>query len=371
MATDVALGFACRELLNKGATPPCISPTSEETLCTLSPVLRLVQCFLRSPTLASVLLGAAVAFGLIAASPLQAQQYPTRAVRVVVPFPPGSGIDTITRLYTNRLPELMGQQFIVDNRSGAAGNVGAELVVRSAPDGYTLLSAASSAAISQSLYKNLSFDLIRDFDPVAMFAAGPFLLVTNVTVPATNLKELIALAKASPGKLTFASTGTGSSPHLTGEMLKMQAGLSLLHVPYKGVPQAVADMVGGRVDLFFASTVSLLPHVKTGKLRAIAMASDKRSAAAPDLPTFAEAGMPGFESSTWWSLIAPSKTPRDAIVRLNSAILKIAQTQEIRERMAVEGSDTLAYSPEQTGAFIKSEMTKWAKVVVASGATAD
>ncbi|MBI4191493.1 MAG: tripartite tricarboxylate transporter substrate binding protein [Betaproteobacteria bacterium] len=304
---------------------------------------------------------------LILSGAVCAQIYPAKAVRIVVPFPSGAGVDIVTRLFTPRLTEVLGQQFIVDNRGGAAGNIGAEAVARAAPDGYTLLTAPSSVAISRSLYKNLSFDLARDFEPIALLASTPYVLVVHPSLPVRSVKELIALAKARPGQLSFGSSGNGSGAHLAAELFKMQAHVDFLHVPYKGTAPAVTDLIAGQVSLVFGNMLSVLPQVKAGRLRGLAVTSAKRSLAAPELPTVAEAGLPGFESGTWFALIAPAGTPREIVTRLNATITKIGQTPDIRDRLAAQGAEPLGGAPEEVGAFVRSEITKWGKVVAASG----
>lgn len=298
-----------------------------------------------------------------------AQTYPARVVRIVVPYPAGAGVDIMTRLFTPRLGERLGQQFIVDNRAGAGGNIGAEVVAHAAPDGYTLLMAPASIAISQSVYKNLRYDLKRDFQAIALVASVPFVLVVHPSLPIRTTRELIALAKARPGQLTFASAGTGSSSHLIGEMFNMQAGIKMLHVPYKGTAPAIVDTIAGQVSLTFANTLSVLPQVRAGRLRALAITSAKRSAAAPGLPPVAESGVPGFEASTWFALLAPAGTPREIVMRVNASINQIAQ--EIREDIAKQGGEPLGGTPEQAAAHITSEVAKWGKVVAASGARAE
>ncbi|MBI3069311.1 MAG: tripartite tricarboxylate transporter substrate binding protein [Betaproteobacteria bacterium] len=297
-----------------------------------------------------------------------AQTYPARVVRIVVPYPAGAGVDIMTRLFTPRLGEKLGQQFIVDNRAGAGGNIGAEVAAHAAPDGYTLLMAPASIAISQSVYKNLRYDLKRDFQAIALVASVPFVLVVHPSLPIKTTRELIALAKAHPGQLTFASAGTGSSSHLIGEMFRMQARINMLHVPYKGIA-AIMDTIAGQVSLTFANTLSVLPQVKAGRLRALAITSARRSAAAPGLPPVAESGLPGFEAATWFALLAPAGTPREIVARLNALINEIAQ--EMREAIAKQGAEPLGGTPEQVAAHITNEVAKWAKVVAASGARAD
>jgi len=297
-----------------------------------------------------------------------AQSYPARPVRVIVPFPPGAGADITTRLFAPRLSEALGQAVVVENRAGAAGNIGAEVVARAAPDGYTLLTAPASLAISQTLYKKLSFDLLRDFQAVSMLASVPFVLVVHPSLPARSVKDLIAFAKARPGQINYASSGNGSAPHLTTEMLKMQARIDVVHVPYKGTPLAVIDLLTGQVSFMFANPLSILPHVNSGRLRALGVTSAKRNAATPQLPTMAESGLPGFESGTWFAVLAPAGTPREVVERLSADIVKLTQHSDTREKLAAQGAETLTMSPAETAAYLRSEVTKWGKVVEASGA---
>jgi tripartite-type tricarboxylate transporter receptor subunit TctC len=300
-----------------------------------------------------------------------AQSYPVKPVRIIVPFPPGAGADITTRLVAPRLSEALGQQLVVENRAGAAGNIGAEVVARAAPDGYTLLTAPASLAIGQTLYQKLPFDLTRDFQPVAMLASVPFILVVHPSLPAKNVKELVALAKSRPGQINYASTGSGSSPHLTAEMLKMQARIDVVHVPYKGTPLAVTDLLGGQVSFMFANALSVLPQVSAGRLRALAITSAKRSATTPQLPTMIESGLSGFESGTWYALLAPAGTPREVVARLSGEVARLTRNADLREKLAAQGAEALTMTPEQTAAYIKSEIAKWGKVVRASGATVE
>jgi tripartite-type tricarboxylate transporter receptor subunit TctC len=265
----------------------------------------------------------------------------------------------------------MGQQFIVENRSGAGGNVGAAEAARAAPDGYTLLAAPSSIAVSQSLYKNLSFNVEKDFRSIAMMASVPFVLVVNPTVPAKSVKELIALAKSKPGLLTFASTGNGSSPHLTAEMFKMQAGVDISHVPYRGSAPAMTDLMSDQVNMMFANALSVLPQVQAGRLRALAITSTTRSASAPTIPTMAESGLPGFDSETWFALLTPNGTPQFIINRLNAQTARVMQLPDVQKTLALQGATTGKGSPAEVDAYIKSEVEKYAKIVKASGTRID
>ena len=294
-------------------------------------------------------------------------QYPNKIVKIIVPFPPGAGADTTLRLFTPKFSEQTGQQFIVDNRAGAAGNIGAEAAARAPADGYNLLLMPASLPSSISLYKDLRYDLARDFAPIAMLATAPFVMAVNPSVPAKTVKEFIAYAKANPGKVNFASTGTGGINHLAGELFKSMAAVDIVHIAYKGTNTAVPDLVAGNVQLMFTSTVSSLPLVKAGKLRALAISSDKRSQAAPELPTVSESGLPGYESATWFALFTPTGTPHDIIVQLNSLVNKTAQVPEIRDALLRQGAEPEAMTPEQVSTYVKNEIVKWAKVVATAG----
>jgi tripartite-type tricarboxylate transporter receptor subunit TctC len=300
-----------------------------------------------------------------------AQPYPARPVRVIVTFPPGAGSDISTRLVTAKLSETFGRQFVIDNRAGAAGNIGVELAAHAAPDGYTLLAVTASAAISQSAYAKVPFDLARDFVSIALIASAPFILALHPAVPAKSLQELIALAKSKPGQLSYATPGTGSSPHLAGELLKMEVGIDILHVPYKGTVPAVADVMGGNVSMALANTLVALPHVKAGRLRGIAITSARRSTIVPELPTIAESAVRGFEAGTWYGLLAPAGTPREIVTRLNRAVVQIVQFPDVREKLAAQGAEPLAGSPEQAGEFVRREISRWAKVVKAANIRLD
>jgi len=296
-----------------------------------------------------------------------AQTYPSKPVRIVVGYPPGAGADIVTRIFTPRLAEALKQQFIVDNRSGAAGHVGAEIAAHTAPDGYTLLATPASIVISRSLYPKLNYNIETDFDPISLMATAPFVLVVHPSLPVHNVKELIALAKAKPGTLLYASTGSGGTPHLAMEVFRMQAKIDIVHIPYKGTPPAVTDVMAGQVSMMFANTLSVLPQVQSGRLRALAISSAKRSAAAPGLPTVAESGVPGFDASTWFGMLAPARTPKEIIVRLNGELRKIGLMPAVRELLISQGADPVSTSPEEFRAFIKAELAKWAKTVQAAG----
>ena len=308
------------------------------------------------------------AAGALLAAVAGAQSYPVRPVRVIVNFPPGAGVDIATRIVTAKLGEALGQQFVIDNRAGAAGNIGVELAARAAPDGYTLLSGTAAIAISQTIFSKISYDLNRDFAPVAMIASAPFVLAVHPALPAKTLQEVIALAKARPGQLTYATPGTGSSPHLAFELFKIQARIDVLHVPYKGMVPAVTDVIGGSVSMTLGNTLTVMPNVRNGRLRGIAITTAKRSAIAPELPTFSEAGLPGFQSGTWYAILAPAKTPRDIVAKLNSAVIKIVHEPDVSAKLLAQGAEPLNATPEQMREFLSAEIAKWGKVAKASGA---
>lgn len=300
-----------------------------------------------------------------------AQAYPARPVRVVVPFPPAAAADMVARAVTQKMSDAWGTQVVVDNRAGAGGLIGAEFAARAIPDGYTLLFASAPIVMSQSLYKNLNYNLERDFEPVGLVASAPFILVVHPSVPVKSVKELVALAKSRPGQLSFASTGSGSTPHLSMEMLKAQAGIDLAHVPYKGTPQAVVDIMSGQVQVMFANTLSVLPLIKSGRLRALGISGAKRSAAAPEIVTIAEAGIKGFEASTWFGLFAPAGTPPAIVQRLSAEIVRIVQQPDMRERLLAQGADPIGMPAGEFRVYVKTELAKWGKVVRASGATVE
>jgi len=304
----------------------------------------------------------------LAAAGAAAQSYPAKPVRVLVGFPPGAGVDITTRLVTPRLAEALGQQFVVDNRAGAAGNIAAEIAAKTPPDGYTLLFASAPIVMSQALYRKLNYNLERDFEPVGLIASAPFILVAHPSLPVKSVKELVALARSRPGQLSFASTGNGSTPHLSMEMFKTQAGINLVHISYKGTPQAVIDIMSGQVQVMFANTLSVLPLIRNGRLRALGISGAKRSAAAPEIPTIAESGMKGFEASTWFGVFAPIGTPPAIVQRLSTEIVRIVQLPDMRERLLAQGADPIGMPAEEFRAYVKSELARWSKVVQASGA---
>ena len=283
---------------------------------------------------------------LYAANAALAQNFPSKPIRVIVPFPPGGGTDIVARTVTPKMAEILGQPFIVENRAGAGGNIGTEVVAKSPADGYTLLVASASTAINTTLVPNLSWDIARDFSPVVLMVVNNHLLAAHPSVPANNVRELLALAKAKPGFVTYASYGPGSSAQLTAELFKMMAHVDLLHVPYKGAAPAVNDLLGGQVNIIFADVAALLPHIKSGKLKALGIASTKRFEGLPDVPTIAESGVPGFEAGGFLGLIAPAGTPRPVIDELNAAARKSLAMPDVRERLLALASPPVGGTPD-------------------------
>jgi len=301
-----------------------------------------------------------------------ADAYPARPIRFVVAFPPGGGTDIIARSIAQKLAERLAQQVVVDNRPGAGGNIGTDIVAKSAPDGYTMLmGSAGPLAINASLFASMPFDPVRDLAPVTLAASTPNVLVVHPLLKAATVNELIALARARPGGINFASSGHGTPAHLAGELFNSMAGVKMVHVPYKGAAPALADLLGGQVQLMFSTMPPALPHVKDGKLRALAVTSLKRSRATRDLPTVDEAALPGFEANTWHGVVVPAGTPAIIITRLNREIVAILHLHDIVERLSGQGAEALGSTPEEFAAYIRSETVKWAKVVRESGAKAE
>ena len=292
-------------------------------------------------------------------------------MKIVVPFPPGGAVDTVARVVGQKMSDQMGQPVIVDNRPGASANLGADVVAKSAPDGYTILLGANGLATNPTLFSNLTFDALKDFAAIGRVGYAPVVLVVPADSPLKSLQDLIAAAKAKPGSLTYASAGNGSSNHLAGELFKSAAGIDALHVPYKGGAPALTDLLGGRISFMLLNPVEVLPHVKAQKLRALAVASDKRLTILPDAPTMAEAGLAGFEASVWWGFVAPAKTSREAIVRLNAELNKALADPGVREKLGVLGVVFTPGTPEQFATFLAAETDKWAKVIKSAKITAD
>jgi tripartite-type tricarboxylate transporter receptor subunit TctC len=304
--------------------------------------------------------------------PAHGQAYPSRPIRLVVPFPAGGPLDAAARDIGNRLTEAWGQPVVVDNRPGAGGNIGADLVAKSLPDGYTLLMGAlSTHAVNVSLFDKLTFDPVKDFAPITLVAVTPNVLVVNPAAPAHNVKELVAYARANPGKLSFASGSNGSAGHLAGELFKMTAGVDMIHVPYKGAAPAMQALLGGQVNLMFDNLASAMPQVKAGKLRALAVTTAHRSALVPELPTMAESGVSGFDIYTWYGLLAPAGTPKAIVDKLQGEVTKILRAPEMKERLNGQGAEPAPTTPEQFAGLIRSEIPKYAKIVKDSGAKVD
>ena len=314
----------------------------------------------------------AVACVALVASVAAAQPYPTKPIRLIVPFPPGGATDIVGRAFAQKLSEQLGQPVIVDNKPGAGGTIGSDLAAKAPADGYTLLMATTSThSIAPSLYASLPYDPLRDFAPVAHIADSTNVLVVGATVPVKDVRELIALAKAQPGKLTFASSGSGTIVHLTAELFNSMAGIQMTHVPYKGTALAVPDIMSGQVTMIFDNIVSAQPGLKSGKVKALAVTGTKRTPLAPDLPTVAESGLPGFASDTYFGLFAPAGTPKAIVDKLNADANKILAQPDFRERLAGLGADTAGGAPDAFAVLIRTERDKWAKVVKSSGAKAE
>ena len=316
---------------------------------------------------------AAIAVGVLTnVGAVHAQPYPSKSIRYVVPYAPGGSTDIVARVLAQKLSDAMGQQVVVDNRPGAGGSIGADIVAKSPPDGYTMVTAVTGImAINQFLYRKLPFDPEKDFAPVTQVGSLPLILVVHPSIPAKNVRELIAVAKARPGQLNYGSSGVGTATHMTTELFKTMAGIDLVHIPYKGSGQVMGDVIGGQLALIFDQIVSSLPHVQGGKLRMLAITSAKRFPSLPDLPTVAESGVPGYESISWAGVAVPAGTPKEIVARLHAEIVKVLAMPDIRERFLRDGIETVGSTPEQFAEHIRRERIKWAKVVRDSGAKAD
>ena len=297
-----------------------------------------------------------------------AQSYPAKPIRIIVSYPAGGANDIVARSVGQKLNELLGASIVVDNRSGAGGTIGADVAAKAPADGYTLLMAAGAHTLAPSLYIKMPYDIVRDFAPISISAKSTYLLVVHPSVPAHSVKELIALARATPGRFNYASSGIGAPPHLAGEMFNTLAKVQMVHVAYKGDTPAIADLLGGHVDLAFLAVSATSPHIKAGKLRALAVTSVQRTPVMPDLPTIAEAGgLKEFDISTWWGLLTPTGTPADAIAKLSATMAKIAAMPDIKTRFGELGVEAASDTPDQFGAFIKSEIQKFAKLAKLAG----
>ena len=296
-----------------------------------------------------------------------AASFPSKSITIVIPATPGGAIDLTARVIGPKLTDAWGKPVVVENKAGATGIIGTEFIAKAAPDGQTLVLVASSHAINPSMFKKLPYDTVKSFEPVVLTHVLPLMLVVHPSLPVKNVQELIAYAKANPGKLSFASSGPGGAPHMSGELFKSMAGLDMIHVPYKGSTAAHSDLLAGRVSMMFDTVSAISPHVKSGALRALAVTTAKRSAAMPDVPTMAEAGMKGYETSTWGGILAPAGTPKDVVAKLNAEINKALAAQDVRQRMLDAGIEPAGGTPQQFTAFIQSEMAKWAKVAKTAG----
>lgn len=314
----------------------------------------------RTAVLAAVLASMALTFAPWAFG----QAYPNKPIKIVVTFPPGGGADFVARAIAPKLTEALGQPVVVDNRAGAGGGIGSEVVAKSPPDGYTLLlGAAGTMTILPNLYEKAAFDTFKDFEPVSLVGSSPFILTLNPSVTANSVGELTALAKANAGKLNFGSSGNGGAPHLAGELYKSVTGVNMVHVPYKGLAPAITDLLGGQIQILFADVGLVAQHVKAGKLKALAVTSKRRSTTMPDLPTMIEAGVPGYQAGTWYGILAPAGTPSAIITRLNTELVKIVATPEIRSQFAGQGIEPGGDRPEEFAALIRDDFNKWSKLI--------
>ena len=315
---------------------------------------------------------APVSFAAGAAGADEAGRYPERPIRLLVGFAPGGGTDTTARAIAQKLSQALGHQVIIDNRPGAAGNIAAQIVANANPDGYTLLMGTIAAlAINPTLYGNLPFDPVRDFAPITQAVNSTNVLVVHPTVKANSVKDLIELAKASPGKVIYGSSGVGGAGHLAGELFCTLAGVRMTHVPYKGGGPVMVDLIAGQIQSVFATAATAIPHIKSGRIRPLGVTTIKRAGMLPDIPTIAEQGLQGFDANNWYGLLAPAKTPRPIVLKLNGEVVKVLRMPDIRQYLFSQGLDPAPTTPEEFGAYIKSEMSKWAKVVRAAGASAN
>jgi len=301
----------------------------------------------------------------------QSVSYPTKPIRIVVPFTPGGGTDAVARLVGQRAGERLGQPFIIDNRPGAGTMLGTELTAKSPPDGYTIMIVSTAHAINPALYPKVNYDPVRDFAPISLGISFPMVIAVNPAVPVRNIKELIAYAKANPGKVAYGSSGTGSTNHLAGEVFKSMAGINLVHIPYKGGGPAMNDAIGGQIQLLFATVLETMPQVRAGRLRALAVTSGKRAAFAPDVPTAAEDGLPGYDVTGWYAFLAPARIDRTILARLNEEITGALEFAPVKEKLSALGADPWPTSTQKALDFITTEVARWAKLIKSAGITAD
>ena len=319
-------------------------------------------------SLVAIACSAAASFSAHAAQTQDASTYPNRPVRLIVPYPPGGGNDTLARIFGQKLSDRWHQQVVVDNRPGAGTIIGTQLAARAAPDGYTLLlSSIATHAVAPHLYRNPGYDPVKDFTPITLLAIAPTVLCVNASVPVRSVKDLIALAKAKPGELKFASGGNGTPPHMAGEIFASMTGIRILHVPYKGGGPAIAGLIGGETSMMFDTAASILPHVKGGKLRALAIARSARLPEYPELPTFTEAGVKGYEVNAWYSVHAPAGVPKDIMNKVNRELVRVLALPDIKERLRQLGSEGVGNSPEEFARFVRAESAKYAKAIKSAG----
>jgi tripartite-type tricarboxylate transporter receptor subunit TctC len=319
----------------------------------------------------SALLALAACAALLPAAAHAQSAYPHRPIRMIMPFAPGGSADNLGRILQPAMADALGQQVVIDNRPGASSIIGTDIVAKAVPDGYTMLMVTTTHTVTPSLNSKLPFHPLKDFAGISLVVSQPNILAVHPSVPAKSVKELVALAKAKPGALNFASGGNGSSPHLSGELLNLVAGIKLVHIPYKGSGPGVSDLLGGHVQMMFAGPLAFEQHIKAGRLRALATADKRRSALLPDVPTMAEAGFPGVETGTWYALLAPARTPRAVVDTLYAAVAKVLQQPDIKARMAAQGVDIVGSKPQELDRFMQEEIAKWAKLVKAANIKAD
>ncbi|MGZ5095196.1 MAG: Bug family tripartite tricarboxylate transporter substrate binding protein [Burkholderiales bacterium] len=313
----------------------------------------------------------AAAFSAALCAGAIAQSYPAKPIRIVVPYAPGGAVDIVARAVGQDLTKRLGQTVLVENRTGAGGNVGSDAVAKAAPDGYTLLMASPANTINPSLYTKMSYDPMRDLVPIALIGSVPTVLIANRSLPVQNVKQLVALAKSQPGALVYGSGGSGTTEHLAGEIFKSAAGIDMLHVPYKGGAQVITDLLGGQIALMFVNQLGALPHITAGKVKALGVASTERSPALPQVPTFAEQGYPDMKVSVWWGIMGPAGIPKDLVNRLNREIVAALSSPEMQERLQTLSARPIGGTPEAFTKFFAEETTRWARVVKASGARVD
>jgi len=308
---------------------------------------------------------------LIFAATASAQSFPTKPIKIIVPFPAGGTVDFFARVISTKLSDALGQSVLVENRAGAGGNIAAEAVAKAAPDGYTLLMGSEIIAINTSLYSKIGYDPVKDLAPITLVGTVPNILIVHPGLPVNSVNDLIALAKKTPGKISFASTGQGTSTHLSSELFKLMANVDMLHIPYKGGPPAIADLISGQVNMMFINMPTGITHVRSGKAKIIAVSSIKRVSQLPDVPTVDQAGVKGFETSAWSGLYAPAGTPADIINRLNVEVVKILKQPSVREQLMAQGAEPVGDTPEEFSRFTLAEISKWAKIIKISGAKVD